>query len=80
MNVRRGLVLATTITGLMSVAAPAWAVTEGDCLESIGGEVSEDEGSQVCVFPESDAEVCADLFDGIPNSDGDYCIAPITAE
>lgn len=80
MNVRRGLVLATTITGLMSVAAPAWAVTEEYCLGSIGGEVGEDEGSQVCVFPEDDAEDCADRFDGIPNTDGDYCIAPITAE
>ena len=52
MNVRRGIVLATIVTALMSLAAPAWAIIRFDCTDR-GGFVRETNQGPVCFFPSS---------------------------
>ncbi|MGH8907944.1 MAG: hypothetical protein ACRD0K_15870 [Egibacteraceae bacterium] len=74
---RRGIVIAVTATALMSLAAPAYAVTEDKC-EDLGGEVEEVEGNLLCVFPvegRADRERCEEI--GFLTRDEDECIALI---
>lgn len=76
MNARRGLVVAVTVTALMNVGAPAWAVTEEECTGSRGGSLEGSGEYPVCVFAVDSVDQC-DAVQGLPTRGRDGCILPI---
>jgi hypothetical protein len=62
---------------LMSLAAPAYAVTEDSCTE-LEGRIERQEDRRVCVFPLSPT-ACQYAFEGTPTADedGEECTVPV---
>ncbi len=74
---RLGVMTAAVIVGLMSLAAPASAVTEEEC-GMLEGYVEGPADNPVCIFP-ADPEDC-EALDGFPTRDEDECILAIEEE
>jgi hypothetical protein len=74
---RLGFTIAAVVVGLMSLAAPAFAVTEEEC-GMLEGYQEGPEDNPVCIFP-GDPEDC-EALDGFPTRDEDECIVPIEEE
>jgi hypothetical protein len=68
MRSKRPILIAATVASLMSVAAPAYAVTPNECTGQLNGQLEEKGNDLLCVFP-ADAQECKAKFDGVPRGD-----------